>query len=424
MAIKLKIFLIIVITLILATYLYACAQQPSNNEAILPSTSTTTSTSSTSTSLDTTTTTTSTTSTTQQLYPGPAVGESGNNADQVFRSLSINPSSPETIYLGSEGNGIFKSIDGGQNWTWSRNGLIYNTEAETYPEIYDLAIHPTDSDIIYAATNNGLGPATGNYPSAMAGLYESIDGGSTWRQVTITSESNATEAIKIDTSNPAIFYASIHGGTLEAGNLDIDGQFFPGGIFKSVNSGESWTKLDLPANSEINSYTIIRIGDTSSIFTLGTNTISNLGLGLIKSTDSGDTWTTINPEADCTWTSFDISPLNQELIYIGAATYLSQNGGDNWSAAGIDASVIRLSSLDENLLLYAVNRELRKRTTHNNEDGTLVLTADNDIADIEYHPTNANIIYFSCNGLLVYKSVDGGNSFEQVANLREFIDNY
>src|SRR5216684_1680385 len=62
---------------------------------------------------------------TAPVIKGPAVGVAGNNHDNPFRSLAIDPNNPQIVYAGSECNGIFKSTDGGNTWQWIRAGLYY-----------------------------------------------------------------------------------------------------------------------------------------------------------------------------------------------------------------------------------------------------------------------------------------------------------
>ena len=88
-----------------------------------------------------------------EIYKGPGRGEGINTGDFTFRSLTVSRISPEVVYIGTEGNGVFKSTDGGANWTWLRHGILYTDLG--YPEVYDMAIHPTDNNTVYAALLDG-----------------------------------------------------------------------------------------------------------------------------------------------------------------------------------------------------------------------------------------------------------------------------
>lgn len=54
---------------------------------------------------------------------GSLKGTAGNNQDTPFHSLIVDPSDPAVAYVGTEGNGIFKTTNGGATWTRLRNGL-------------------------------------------------------------------------------------------------------------------------------------------------------------------------------------------------------------------------------------------------------------------------------------------------------------
>ena len=73
---------------------------------------------------------------------GPGVGAGGNDSDNPFRSLAVHPTDPNTVIVGSEGNGIFKTIDGGASWQWLKSGLQYSVDPGggwcAYPETYEV----------------------------------------------------------------------------------------------------------------------------------------------------------------------------------------------------------------------------------------------------------------------------------------------
>src|SRR5678815_1256655 len=91
---------------------------------------------------------------------GPVVG--------IVTALAVSPSNPSIVYAGvtsrtggfgpTNTTGIYKSTDGGSNWT--RSGLVGT-------RLLSLAVDPTDPNKVYAGTNS-------------SGLYKSTDGGATW----------------------------------------------------------------------------------------------------------------------------------------------------------------------------------------------------------------------------------------------------
>jgi photosystem II stability/assembly factor-like uncharacterized protein len=98
----------------------------------------------------------------------------GSNDDIRIQALVIDPTSPATLYVVSRArpdSGLFKSIDGGGNWTAIDGALSGSTYVSA------LVIDPTTPMTLYAGTS-GL---YGRYKSG--GVYKSVDGGVTWTAV-------------------------------------------------------------------------------------------------------------------------------------------------------------------------------------------------------------------------------------------------
>lgn len=358
------------------------------------------------------------------LIAGPRVGEGGNDADQIFRSLTIDPVDDDTVFVGSEGNGIFKSIDGGNNWTWLRSGLKYSDgSVPHYPEIYDMAIDPADTSVIYAATTAGPGPASGNYPSTIGGVYKSLDGGTTWAKTDGDLPNAATTAITLANGT---LYLGLGGGVVTFTGTDVDGEFFPGGIFTSTNGGISWSEIAaLPgqiSGADDASYWKIEIR-SAKIFTSAIKS-SPTGLnGFVKSDDGGGTWITTLSTANPVFFS---ATSNGATIYASERDTFSGlksvDGGDIWlPSGGIPSGPMKVSPVNPFLVFYAQNEKLYRNADGMATDGTLVLPdAGGFIDDIEIG--SSGTIYVGARGLIIWKSTDGGLTFTQMVNLRNFID--
>src|SRR5215472_16281437 len=108
-----------------------------------------------------------------------------NISDGFFKTASVGAiavaeSDPNVIYAGmgeacvrgnaSNGDGVYKSVDGGK--TWKNVGL-----QDTY-HIGAVRVHPKNPDVVYVAA---VGHLWG--PNEQRGVYRSKDGGQTWKQV-------------------------------------------------------------------------------------------------------------------------------------------------------------------------------------------------------------------------------------------------
>src|SRR3954469_23250326 len=91
---------------------------------------------------------------------GTLKGEAGNDQDNMFHSLAVDPVDENIVYVGTETNGIFKTTDRGLTWVRLRNGLKCTTTHTFYPEVYDIAVDPANHNTVYAATVAGPGPAS------------------------------------------------------------------------------------------------------------------------------------------------------------------------------------------------------------------------------------------------------------------------
>ena len=182
--------------------------------------------------------------------------------DVFVRALVIDPQVTSTIYAGTSGafigpvfRGMFKSIDGGMNWT-----PLASTPGPA--SVVSVAVDPQNPAIIYAGTAN-LPPDT---------LFKSTNGGANWTPVGDGLPNGIVSALAIDPQNPAIVYA----GT----------QF---GLFKSTNGGaaNSWTPMNTgftPSPTPQILTLVIDPQNTSTVYA-GTG-----GFGVFKSIDGGANW--------------------------------------------------------------------------------------------------------------------------------------
>jgi photosystem II stability/assembly factor-like uncharacterized protein len=159
----------------------------------------------------------------------PSAGGYSNGVSALF----IDPAAPGSIYAGAHYTGFYVTTDGGVNWLRRNNGLRQSA-------IRALAVHPAQPQWVYA----GYGDAFGT-PSD--GLFRSVDRGSSWFTASPTLAASGLRDIIFDPNTLAVptsatMYAAGYGAPL----FSLDGSIRDGnaGIYKSTDSGVSWTTID------------------------------------------------------------------------------------------------------------------------------------------------------------------------------------
>jgi len=247
-------------------------------------------------------------------------------------AIAIPVSNPDVIYVGSGeglhrpdlsiGDGIYKSTDGGK--TWNHLGL---RDAQ---QIAQIAVDPRNPDRLFvAAAGHPYGP------NEERGVFRSSDGGATFEKVLYRDENTGAGDVQIDPSNPDVVYASLwesREGPWE--NSTWDGT--NGGVFKSVDGGKTWRQLSggLPENM-VQANLAIAAGSPQIVMAaVRTSTGSNL----YRSNDGGETWS--KPTEDARPAAgigggdlpvVRIDPKNADIIYSASVVcWKSIDGGKTW----------------------------------------------------------------------------------------------
>jgi len=259
-------------------------------------------------------------------------------------AIAIDPSNPETIYVGTGdpnitgypflGDGLYRSTNGGQSWT---NIGLGETRI-----ISKIIIDPSNPQRIHVGTM-GL-PFERN---RQRGLYLTTDGGKSWRQSLFVNDNAGIIDIVIDPRKPNVLFAASWNrirNNRESITSGVDA-----GIYKSTNSGQSWTRLSsggLPAGSLGRIGLAFYSGEPDLVFAV-INDVNAQLQNIYRSADAGSTWepliisgksnlpSTVMGGMGWYFGKIAVNPKNPaELFVLSISLWRSKNGGQNWETVG------------------------------------------------------------------------------------------
>ncbi len=228
--------------------------------------------------------------------PVPAANIQRNSVPRS--NLVVDRSSPSTLYLGTAGNGVFKTTTSAASWAPASNGMAARS-------IRSVVVDPITPEVVYAISGTDL--------------VRSLDGGTSWATLAPNAPSASFEpylAVAVDRSSSAVYVAG------------------SSALYKSGDRGGSWVKL-APIGGSLGFISALAIagGPTPAVYA-ATNT------GVHKSTDGGSSFGPImnglpNPGA---FTGIAVDPNSASTVYCwtfqGTVLYKSVNGGASWTPAG------------------------------------------------------------------------------------------
>lgn len=248
-------------------------------------------------------------------------------------ALAIVPTATATLYAGTP-FGMYKTTNGADGWVAINNGFF-----PSEPRVNEVAIDPTNPSVVYAGTNNGM--------------FKTTNGGALWTSINSGPISSFTQItyLAIDPVNPSILYAGLG---------------FASVIYKTTDGGATWTSISLGSTSPgINSLAIDHV-TPATIYAATTN------VGIIKSTNGGLNWSASNTGlANKSINAVALATNNPAIIYAGANI-------------GADAFAVKLASSGstlEYLINFGGNESDEARGVALGSDGTAYVVGSTSSAN-------------------------------------------
>jgi hypothetical protein len=355
-----------------------------------------------------------------EIIPGPA-GPEGGDYDQVFRSLEVDPFNPDVLYMGTERNGIVKTIDGGVTWHRLRQGMRHSPTF--YPEVWDIAVSPFNSQFVIAATADSPGPVAGDYPSSDACIYISTDSGGTWSRSDCGLTNSYALCVRFNPYDPAVIVLGIGAG--KATFSALLGQSFDGTLMHSNDYGMHWSASEAMGEADKNVFWVLRAYGSGSggfiTFGLSMDEPSE-NLGFLRSEDGGKNWKTFASSLRTLLiTAFDVSTDGRILYAVERDAFSilkSTDSGSSWNKLAVPANgPVKISPSDPDVILFCEG-EKAYHSANGLQSHDLVLTAMDRIDDIEFAPSKPSLVYLATKGYHIYKSTDSGLTWSYLINLR------
>lgn len=237
-------------------------------------------------------------------------------------ALAVAPSSPQKLYAGSDMAGLFKSIDGGTSWS-----TIWppTSGSSVTNHISDIGVDPHNADLIYVAVDSYVGSWQ------PGGVYKSIDGGMTWEPINEGLPGSAVSFLSIDPNISGVLYVGVSDQ-----------------LYESVDYGTTWQS----SLSGIDVSVLAIDVQNSRVLYAG-------GRGIFKSIDGGQSWASASQGLALDKihiSSMGIDPRHSNILYAGGTplagpdspgrVFKSIDGGATWIETAQVGTWLRTLAID------------------------------------------------------------------------------
>jgi photosystem II stability/assembly factor-like uncharacterized protein len=363
-------------------------------------------------------------------------------------AIAFDPNTPSTVYIGTAGGGVWKSMDSGLTWS-------PKTDYHMSLAIGALAIDPNNHLRIFAGTGEYNDVSAGTYYGN--GILRSEDGGDTWTELaTATFQRDEISRILFDPmdatsqhmflSSATGVYESADGGLnwtqLRAGSVSdlvvivnpgppssvtLIAAFYGSGLWTGTRTGTSWSPwTQIMSAAFPGSFGRIALSQSKNnlqtIYVLFAGNSSDIA-GIARTSDGGSTWTAVTVRLNTAVGALSSSTMgHQHSVTIPAADLTAAPIAHAYttSSAGSPAHTHTLSLTTSDIQQLAAGRYLTKTTdpdatAHQHSFGLKTTGQSWYNLHIAVHPTDTNTVYFG--EVSIWKNSSGGGVFDRVTSL-------
>jgi len=250
--------------------------------------------------------------------------------------VTLDPSNPNIVWVGTGennggrhiafGDGVYKSLDGGK--TWKKMGL------SSSEHIGDIIVHPDDSNTVWVSSQGPLWSGGGE-----RGLFKTVDGGKTWRNVLEGDEWTGIGSVAIDPSNPDKLYAAKWQRQRSVATLVNTG---PGsGLYTSDDGGETWEKMTTGLPKEHMGKSSIAVSSIDPNVVYAAIELNQRKGGFWRSSDKGASWEKMSDivgggTGPHYYQEIFVDPDTFDMVYMSSnLSSFSMDGGKTWDTMNL-----------------------------------------------------------------------------------------
>jgi len=322
--------------------------------------------------------------------------QTGGPEGGIMTSIEIDYANPDILFMGGVGGSVQKTIDGGENWVSSAQFLA---PGERITQIF---LNQDNTNILYVSAGR---------------LFKSEDGGETFNAV--LEPQPGISHMAMSAFDPDFLIVGTGGG----------------GVLLTADGGRNWSNINFPIPPD-SSVHVVGIS-TEEEFWVGTREWTERADGqLFHTTDKGSSWNLVdnmNQHPDSDIQSILVDPIDPNTVYVSLMQAYNEDfdqpnprvvlkttdGGDTWDALNLpelwDTRVNLMGVTEYDRTLYmGIGGTFMYKTPNGGEsfEKLTLLGRNGDIYDMAIDPRDPDVFYFPSQSVGILKTTDGGKTFD------------